>query len=412
MEDLEHICRPSSEMYSISLGESSRVKEGRDSYMIYPIILNSNITSHHRYKDFEWLRRELNQKYPACSTPALPDKEGVSSYWTSQNSLFYKFRRHGLEQFLKKLLNHPKLSKSVEFQSFIQEDEIKFSIRVQNSENNSSWLGYISSIGVSLAGAVGSYMNTDYTDQGSEDFEFSSHKNEILAALTQQDTLCMQGRSLVTSEENEIMSSLALSKSYENMAKVEKQSLSDKLRLLAETHLQVSEVQKGMIEKLKDIVGEMMEDNKRFTQGLLEALDRRTKIKLDKEYLSQFDLRELDSDIREEIQRFDQEKNFISRNLSRELVLYKQELTEKISEIWSESYTRIKDRNYLVLPVFTCFTLALGALILILGASSASNVSRGKLSGSKKSRMLFPLIVKCSIIIGFFFFNVSLTVFR
>ena len=343
MEDSEYNNRPSSETDSISLGEPSRVKEGRDSYMIYPIILNSSITSHHRYKDFEWLRQELNKKYPACSTPALPEKEGVSSYWKSQDSLFYKFRRHGLEQFLRKLSNHPKLCKSAEFQSFIKDDELKFAIRVKNSESNAGWYGYISSIGASLAGAVGNYMNTDYAAHNTEDFEFSSHRNEISTILGQQDTLCMQGRSLVSSEENEILSSFALSKAYENMAKVEKESLSDKLKLLAETHLQVSEVQKGMIDKLKDIVGQMMEDNKRFTQGLLEALDRRAKIKTEKEHLSQFDLRELDSDIREEIQRFNQEKNFLSRNLSKELVLYKQELTEKISEIWSESYNRIKD---------------------------------------------------------------------
>jgi hypothetical protein len=345
MEDSEYNNRFPSDFDSNSLeiGEPSRVKEGRESFLVYPILQNSSISSHHRYRDFEWLRRELNQKYPACSTPSLPDKEGVSSYWTSQDSLFYKFRRHGLEQFLRKIANHPKLCKSSEFQSFLQDDELKFAIRVKNSESAQGWYGYFSNLGASIAGAVSTYIGNESSAHDQEDFEFSSHRNEIAAVLVQQETLCQQGRSLVASEESEISASQALGKACENMAKVEKESLSEKLKILAETHLQIAEVQKGNIDNLKEIVGELMEDNKRATQGLIEALDRRSRIKTEQEHLSQFDLRELDSDIREEIKRFNQEKNFLSQKVSRELVLYKQELSEKISEIWTDTYNRIKD---------------------------------------------------------------------
>lgn len=326
---------------SIKIGEPYKVKEGRESYTVYPILVNSVNTAQHRYRDFDWLRNELNTKYPGCSTPALPEKEGVASYWTNQDTLFFQFRRHGLEKFLQKIANHPKLFKSEDFQSFLKDDELNFAIRVKNSDSNKGWYGYISTIGTTLAGAVSNYISPEYSaNQDEGDFEFSSFKNEIANMLSSQETLCQQGRSLVTSEENEISSSHALGKAYENMSKVEKDSLSDKLKILADTHSQLSEAKKASIDKLKEIVGQLMEDNKRITQGLLEALDRRVRIRTEKNSAN-FDLREIESDLREEIKNFNAEKNFLSQTVSKELILYKQEQSERISEIWREAYNRI-----------------------------------------------------------------------
>ena len=326
---------------SIKIGEPSKVKDGRETYTVYPVQVNSVITAHHRYRDFDWLRNELNTKYPGCSTPALPEKEGVTSYWTNQDTLFFQFRRHGLEKFLQRISTHPKLSKSPDFISFLKDDELNFAIRVKNSDSNKGWYGYISTLGTTLASTVTNYISPEYSlnlDEG--DFEFSSSKNEVNNIFLSQETLCQQGKSLITSEENEITSSLALAKAYENMSKVEKDSLSDKLKTLGETHNLLSETKKASIDKLKEIVGQLMEDNKRVTQGLLETLERRSKIKAEKNS-GNFDLREIDSDIREEMKNFNSEKSFLSQTVSKELILYKQELSEKISEIWREAYNRI-----------------------------------------------------------------------
>ena len=157
----------------------------------------------------------------------------------------------------------------------------------------------------------------------------------------QQESLCEQGRNLVTSEENEIASNLALSKAYENMNKVEKEGLAEKLKILAETHLQISEAHKSSFDKLRYLVGQEMEDYKRITFGLLEALERREKIKSDKNLLAQFDIKEINTDLRKEVLRFNQEKSFLSQAVSQQLILYKQELTEKISEVWREAYNKI-----------------------------------------------------------------------
>ena len=196
--------------------------------------------------------------------------------------------------------------------------------------------------GSSIAGVVTSYISSEQNIiQDDGDFEFSNHKNEIKLLYQQQEALCSQGRSLVTSEENEIASNLALSKAYENMNKVEKEGLAEKLKILAETHLQISEAHKSIFDILKQLVGQEMEDYKRITFGLLEALERREKIKGDKNLVLQFDMREINNDLRQEIIKFNQEKSFLSMVVSQQLIIYKQELTEKIAEVWREAYNKI-----------------------------------------------------------------------
>ena len=68
------------EFYDIVIGEPQKMREGRDGYYIYPIEVNNKVLSQHRYKEFVWLRNELSLQFPACMTPALPDKEGVIGY--------------------------------------------------------------------------------------------------------------------------------------------------------------------------------------------------------------------------------------------------------------------------------------------------------------------------------------------
>lgn len=330
------------EIKNISIGEPQKVKEGRDGYFIYPILEGNVAISHHRYKEFVWLRNELSIHYPACATPALPEKEGVIGYWTSQDLLFYKFRRFGLEKFLQRVIQHPKLSKSPDLHSFLKDDDINFHLRMKKSESNKGWYGLISEWSVSIAGLVSGYISSESNithDEG--DFEFSNYRNEIKLLYQQQETLCAQGRSLVTCEENEISSNVALSKAYENMGKVEKEGLSEKLKVLAETHLSISDAHKSSFDKLKELVGQEMENYKRICFGLLEALERRDKIKSDRNLSNQYDLREINQDLKKELNKFNQEKAYLSNVISQQLIEYKYELTEKISEVWREAYNKI-----------------------------------------------------------------------
>lgn len=330
------------EFHELAIGEPQKVREGRDGYFIYPIVIRDQVLSHHRYKEFVWLRNELSLQFPACATPALPDKEGVIGYWTSQDPLFYSFRRYGLEKFIQRVSKHPKLSKSPDFISFVKDDELNFLIRMKKSESNKGWYGMISEWGSSVTGLVSGFISSETTANQSEgDYEFFNYRNEIKLLYQQQETLCGQGRSLVTIEENEISSNLALSKAYENMSKVEKDALAEKLKILADTHSQISEAHQGSFEKLKQLVGQEMEDYKRITFGLLEALERREKIKSDKNLVLQFDLKEINNDLKKEISKFNQEKSFLSQVVSQQLIIYKQELTEKVSEVWREAYNKV-----------------------------------------------------------------------
>ncbi|KAL4436025.1 hypothetical protein ABPG74_022260 [Tetrahymena malaccensis] len=85
-----------------------------------------------RYSDFEWLVKEFDQKYIGIIIPPLPEKNVLSKINFQKVDLikrpeFLQERLICLKAFLKKVLDHPKLSKTKEFKSFIRDSDNDFS---------------------------------------------------------------------------------------------------------------------------------------------------------------------------------------------------------------------------------------------------------------------------------------------
>lgn len=70
-----------------------------------------------RYSDFEWLHTILTYEFPGIIIPPVPDKNPMTKL--PANLIMQlewdilKTRKIGLQIFLKKILNHPKLNKSI-----------------------------------------------------------------------------------------------------------------------------------------------------------------------------------------------------------------------------------------------------------------------------------------------------------
>lgn len=178
--------------------------------------------------------------------------------------------------------------------------------------------------------------------QDESDVFFNTQRTELRGLFQQQELLCTQGNEMVTNLEAEINSNIQLSKAYENMRKVEKDQIAEKLKILSETHHQIAEVQKESFERIKLLVGQDLEDYKRLTIGALEALERRNKIRTEKsEIYENLNIKDISNDLKKDLEQFQQEKIFIGKSVSNQMILYKQEMTEKISEVWRETYNRV-----------------------------------------------------------------------
>jgi len=99
--------------------------EGISSYITYKVGTKTSLPQYaaqefhkvRRYSDFAWLHNQL--KYPNVIIPPLPEKAVTGN--TDPN--FVALRRHGLERFLRRVVEHPVLQFSNDLQTFLEADE-------------------------------------------------------------------------------------------------------------------------------------------------------------------------------------------------------------------------------------------------------------------------------------------------
>mmetsp|Transcript_26251 Transcript_26251/g.46941 ORF Transcript_26251/g.46941 Transcript_26251/m.46941 type:complete len:138 (+) Transcript_26251:855-1268(+) len=109
--EFEHQVREAPQVYNLTLGPAEKCSD-RENYYRYPIFQDGVAKSYHRYSEFDQLRTTLIATYPGYCFPVLPDKEGLSSYWSAHSDEFIRYRRHGLEQFLQYCAKHPVIRKT------------------------------------------------------------------------------------------------------------------------------------------------------------------------------------------------------------------------------------------------------------------------------------------------------------
>jgi hypothetical protein len=270
---------PRQQLAGISIDQAEKVSSFGGSYWQYPIFVNGQRMSCHRYSDFVCLRGRLVTAFPGCCTPTLPDKQGLSSYWRAYSEDYLRYRRHSLEQFLQFCTRHPVLVDSEDLTCFIQ-DEQKFARITKESQGGGRYLNYLSELSTTIVSSVTKYVygSSSGIALSAEDHDINEQMQEWSVLKTRNEVICEEAGSLVTKLEAEADSNFALSKAYENLAQVESESLRKNLDAFGKGHLMISELLKQAKVEIRKLFGERLEDSLHITRGVIEAFDRRREI--------------------------------------------------------------------------------------------------------------------------------------
>jgi hypothetical protein len=264
----------------LTLGSAEKYTDLRGSYWRYPILQDGQLSNHHRYSEFLWLRNELVACYPGLCIPTLPDKEGLSSYWSSHSEEFIRYRRHGLEQFVQFCAGHKVLKAADAFRAFLEDDEFKFALRTRSTQGETGILSYFTGWGSSLVSSVSKYVygGTEGIALSSEDQEFATRMTSVYGLKMRSEELCEDGKNFIAKLSAEAESNYALAKAYENLARVESEDLSRQLMLLSAGHQKISQFIIEARTEVSNLFGEQLEDSLRVTRGALEAFERRQEV--------------------------------------------------------------------------------------------------------------------------------------
>ncbi|KAI3641807.1 hypothetical protein MIR68_000076 [Amoeboaphelidium protococcarum] len=105
---------------------SERVSDGGSAYTAYIIDVNG-VQLKRRYSEFESIRKILKRLYPHLIIPPIPEKHKLTSYATlkmkkaAEDSEIVEVRKKMLQSFLRKVNEHPVLSKEHLFHRFLEQ---------------------------------------------------------------------------------------------------------------------------------------------------------------------------------------------------------------------------------------------------------------------------------------------------
>lgn len=337
----------STSLNHIQVAAPEKYNDGLEAYFRYPLYDNNQLLTHHRYTHFEWLKNQLNSRYPGCIVPSLPEKEGISAYWNTLDTEFLENRRYGLENFIQWLQIHPKLSKTAEVMQFISEQENEYQFRIKNSDRNGgSWLGSFKEISNLVSNTV-SCTVTQYlygeqiilendTDRHYNKIRFEI--NELMRSIEELDT---QSSEFTTKILAESQSNNALMKAYETILKTDPGLKA--LITLIEVHKEIADFQSSICEKMKQAIGKDLQHYKRLFQGAFEALIRRNSIRGEISQGKDFmiDIRELNADLSRDLEVLVLERKKVQKELAYKFVQFHQELREQEGSIWVEACDKL-----------------------------------------------------------------------
>lgn len=110
----------------VSVSNPTKVGDSLTAYAVYTVSMKTTDPAYkkdqsivvRRYSDFEWLRGRLSTLYPGIVVFPLPEKTVTTSPFQSD---FLEHRRAGLEDFMKKVVEHPLLATCEDVVMFLEE---------------------------------------------------------------------------------------------------------------------------------------------------------------------------------------------------------------------------------------------------------------------------------------------------
>lgn len=143
-------------MFNITVDDPQKVGDPIRSFTMYtvhtkttsPLYAKSSFSVLRRYSDFLWLYETLSANNPGVVVPPVSEKNTFGRF----DDQFVRQRRVALEKCIRKIANHPVLSKDADLKMFLESDSFALDIKHRKAEIASEKGGLIASIGQSFTG--------------------------------------------------------------------------------------------------------------------------------------------------------------------------------------------------------------------------------------------------------------------
>merc|ERR1711953_832268 len=124
----------------ITVGNPEKSQTPMESFITYEVKTETDrieysvqqSTIRRRYQDFVWLKTKFEENHPGCIIPPLPSKQAVKGVLDRFSVEFVTKRCSGLNKFLSRVAEHPKLTKSKALKSFLTLSSTDFTIMRKN----------------------------------------------------------------------------------------------------------------------------------------------------------------------------------------------------------------------------------------------------------------------------------------
>jgi sorting nexin-1/2 len=132
-----------------------------------------------RYKDFEWLRAQVERSHPTLILPPLPGKQ-VARYFDHMSETFLEERQRALDKFLRRLTVHPYFSFSTDLKAFLTATPEGFAGYVQESQGRQKLMDRLSS---SVRQAQTSFMLKDVDPEFAKQLAYFSELGDKMSVM-------------------------------------------------------------------------------------------------------------------------------------------------------------------------------------------------------------------------------------
>lgn len=147
--------------FSIKVGDPHKVGDGMTGHIVYTVCTKTDapgfkaarFSSLRRYSDFRWLHAALVHNNAGIIIPPVPEKvRGLISRFSPD---LVEARRHGLENCINKIANHPVLSKDEDLKLFLESENFSRDVKVRDARKGAvptpeqkTWMGWSGTVGV------------------------------------------------------------------------------------------------------------------------------------------------------------------------------------------------------------------------------------------------------------------------
>ncbi|ORX55775.1 Vps5-domain-containing protein [Hesseltinella vesiculosa] len=190
-EIVEQYQRP---YFEVSVEDPQKVGDAINAHIVYkvktktdsPAFRSSEMVVARRYRDFLWLYNQLTFGNPGVIVPPVPEKHALGRFQDE----FVESRRIALERCLRKIVTHPMLHGDPDLKVFLESESFNSEKRTKRTEPDMPKLGFMRSFSETLSNA------------GANPFaKFIETDDWFITKKTQLDTLEAQLKALMKSVE-------------------------------------------------------------------------------------------------------------------------------------------------------------------------------------------------------------------